>query len=55
MDLHVPIDFCEFLYAKRDAKAKTCECNIFFMPPWYGVHGALRKRWKCRKHFYGLF
>jgi hypothetical protein len=30
VDFHVPTYFCEFLYAKREAKAKTCECYILF-------------------------
>jgi hypothetical protein len=36
--------FCEFLYAKGMLKQKTCECNfyLFFMPPRYKVHGALK-------------
>jgi hypothetical protein len=39
--------FCQFLYAKGMLNAKTCECNFlcllsFFMPPQYGVHGALK-------------
>jgi hypothetical protein len=47
VDLHVPTYFCEFLYAEGMLNAKTCECKIifiiyFFMPPQYGVHGALK-------------
>jgi hypothetical protein len=41
----VPTHFCEFLCAKGMLNAKTCECNIYyyyFMPPQYGVHGALK-------------
>jgi hypothetical protein len=28
----------------QNSKIKTCESNfyLFFMPPWYGVHGALK-------------
>jgi hypothetical protein len=57
VDLHVPTYFCEFLYAKGMLNAKTCECKnifitfIFYMPPQYGVHGALKNA-KAKKYFY---
>jgi hypothetical protein len=43
VDHHVPTYFGEFLYAKGMLIVKTCECkNIFFLPPRYRVHGALK-------------
>jgi hypothetical protein len=45
VDLHVPMYvFCKFLYAKGMLKQKHVNAIFcyFFMPPWYGVHGALK-------------
>ena len=45
VNLHVPTYFCEFLYAKGMLKQKHVNAiffYLFFMPPRYGVHGALK-------------
>jgi hypothetical protein len=55
VDLHVPTYFCEYLYAKGMLKKKHVNAiflllyiyiylfiYLFIMPPWYGVHGALK-------------
>jgi hypothetical protein len=36
--------FCEFLYVKGMLRQKHVNAIYFFflMPPWYGVHGALK-------------
>jgi hypothetical protein len=49
----VPTYFCEFLYAKGMLKQKHVNGKIyliFFMPPQYKVHGALKNA-KSRKFF----
>jgi hypothetical protein len=55
VDLHVPTCFCRFLYAKGMLKQKHINAKIiiFFMPPRYGVHGALKNA-KKQKIFYDL-
>jgi hypothetical protein len=47
--------FCDFLYAKGMLRQKHVKkIIIFFMPPRYGVHGALKNA-KRRKYFHDFF
>jgi hypothetical protein len=51
-----PRIFVNLLYAKGMLKQKYGNANIiiFFMPPRYRVHGALKNA-KSRKYFYDFF